>query len=80
MAFTSFYFLFFVALVICVYYAFPKNGRWLVLLAASYAFYLISSPRTFLFVIFTTVITFCGGRYIGKQNSEHKAYLSQHKE
>ena len=45
MAFTSFYFLFFVALVICVYYAFPKNGRWLVLLTASYAFYLISSPR-----------------------------------
>ncbi len=80
MAFTSFYFLFFVALVLCVYYAFPKKGRWLVLLAASYGFYLISSPRTFLFVIFTTVITFAGGRYIGRQNSEHKAYLAEHKE
>lgn len=79
MAFTSFYFLFFVALVLCVYYACPKKARWLVLLAASYAFYLISSPRTFLFVIFTTVITFCGGRYIGRQNRDHKAYLNEHK-
>lgn len=80
MAFTSFYFLAFLAVVICLYYAFPGKARWLVLLAASYAFYLISSPRTFLFLIFTTVITFCGGRYIGRQNSEHKAYLKEHKE
>ncbi|HIU26309.1 MAG TPA: MBOAT family protein [Candidatus Copromorpha excrementigallinarum] len=80
MAFTSFYFLIFAALVICVYYSVPKKGRWLALLAASYAFYLMSSPRTFLFVLFTTVITFFGGRYIGRQNSEHKAYLQEHKD
>ena len=53
MAFTSFfYFLAFLAVVICLYYAFPGKARWLVLLAASYAFYLISSPRTFLFFDF----------------------------
>ena len=62
MAFTSFYFLIFAALVICVYYSVPKKGQMLALLAASYAFYLMSSPRTFLFVLFTTVITFFGGR------------------
>ncbi len=80
MAFTSFYFLAFLAVVICAYYAFPSKVRWLVLLAASYIFYLISSPRTFLFLIFTTAVTFCGGRYIGKQSSEHKAYIKEHKE
>lgn len=80
MAFTSFYFLIFAALVIAVYYCVPKNVRWLVLLAASYAFYLMSSPKTFFFVLFTTVVTFFGGRYIGKRNSEHKAYLQEHRD
>lgn len=79
MAFTSFYFLAFLAGVIIAYYIFPIKYRWVILLAASYIFYLISSPKTFLFLIFTTLITFCGGRYIGKQNSGHKSYLQAHK-
>ncbi|NLD20588.1 MAG: MBOAT family protein [Clostridiales bacterium] len=49
-------------------------------MAASYAFYLISSPSTFVFVLLTTVVTFFGGRYIGQKNTEHKAYLAEHKE
>ncbi|MDO4544570.1 MAG: MBOAT family O-acyltransferase [Bacillota bacterium] len=80
MAFTSFYFLIFVAVCVGAYFVVPKKGRWLVLLVASYAFYLISSPRTFVFVLFTTVVTFFGGRYIGVQNTGHKAYLAAHKE
>lgn len=79
MAFTSFAFLVFVAVVVGAYFVTPIKGRWLVLLAASYAFYLISSPKTFVFVLFTTVITFYGGRYIGSQNAAHKAYLAEHK-
>ena len=69
MAFTSFYFLVFVLIVVFVYYVIPKAARWTVLLAASYVFYLISSPKTFVFVLFTTVITFLGGRYIGRKNT-----------
>ena len=80
MAFTSFYFLIFVAAVICVYYVAPRRYRWVVLLAASYAFYLISSARTFVFLLLTTIVTFFGGRYIGRQNTEHKKYLAEHKE
>ena len=49
------------------------------LLAASYVFYLISSPKTFVFILFTTVVTFFGGRYIGRLNTEHKEYLAAHK-
>ncbi|MFR7985639.1 MAG: MBOAT family O-acyltransferase [Clostridia bacterium] len=78
MAFTSFYFLVFVLIVVFVYYVIPKAARWTVLLAASYVFYLISSPKTFVFVLFTTVITFLGGRYIGRKNTEHKKYIEEH--
>lgn len=80
MSFTSFNFLIFVAIVVGAYYIAPSKLRWGILLAASYAFYLISSPKTFVFVLFTTVITFFGGKHIGKLNAEHKAYVAEHKE
>ena len=70
MAFTSFYFLIFIAAVVGCYYIVPQKVRWIVLLAASYAFYLISSPKTFVFILFTTVVTFFGGKYIGRLNNE----------
>ena len=79
MAFTSFNFLVFVAVVVAAYYITPIKYRWGTLLAASYAFYLISSPKTFVFVIFTTIITFFGGRWIGMQNDAQQAYLDEHK-
>ena len=56
MAFTSLNFLIFVIITVCVYYAVPSRWRWVELLFASYAFYLLSSPKTFIFVILTTVI------------------------
>jgi D-alanyl-lipoteichoic acid acyltransferase DltB (MBOAT superfamily) len=80
MAFTSFKFLVFVLAVVGLYYATPKKFRWAELLAASYAFYLISSPNTFVFLLLTTVTTFLGGRAIGKINNGHKAYLAEHKD
>lgn len=80
MAFTSFNFLVFIAAVVGAYYITPIKIRWITLLAASYAFYLISSPKTFVFILFTTIITFFGGRYIGRQNDWQKAYLAEHKD
>lgn len=79
MAFTSIYFLIFVLATVCVYYAVPIRCRWIVLLASSYAFYLMSSPNTFVFLLFTTAVTFFGGRYIGSCNDRHREYLEQHK-
>lgn len=77
MAFTSFYFLVFVLAVVCVYFAVPKTYRWGVLLLASYVFYLLSSPKTFLFLLFTTAVTFFGGKQISKKNTEYKDYIAQ---
>ncbi|MDD4200807.1 MAG: MBOAT family protein [Eubacteriales bacterium] len=80
MAFTSLNFLLFAAITISLYYIIPVKYKWMVLLIASYAFYLISSPKTFVFVLATTVITFFGGLYIGNCNTKHKEYIDQHKE
>lgn len=79
MAFTSLNFLIFALATIVLYYIAPVNWRWIVLLVASYVFYLISSPKTFVFVLLTTVITYFGGLYIGGCNIKHKAYMDEHK-
>ena len=79
MAFTSLNFLIFAIITVCVYYAVPSKWRWIELLIASYVFYLLASPKTFLFVILTTVVTFLGGLYIGNCNRDHKAFMEEHK-
>lgn len=66
MSFTSLNFLLFVALAVIIYFLVPLKHRWLVLLTASYAFYLISSPESFIFMLITTVSTFYGGLAMGK--------------
>ena len=80
MAFTSFDFLGFAALVVLAYYLFPRKTRWVALLLASYAFYLISSAQTLVFLVLTTVVTFIGGHFIGTENAKSKAYLAENKE
>lgn len=79
MAFTSFKFLVFALLTVSAYYSIPIKGRWLMLLFASYYFYIVSSPKTFVFILFTTMITFLCGKCIGRCNEEHKAFLTKHK-
>ena len=64
MAFTSFEFLIFAAIVVAAYYVCPKKVRWVLLLVASFAFYLLSSMKTFVFLLAATAITFFGGRMI----------------
>ncbi len=78
MELTSLYFLLFALCVAIAYFIVPKKIRWVVLLIASYAFYWISSPKTLAFMVFTTVVTFLGGLYLGRQNKKHKAYLAEH--
>lgn len=72
MAFTSFKFLIFVVICVAAYYVCPKKARWVVLLVASYAFYLLSSAKTFVFLLAATVITFFGGKVLGSINTQTK--------
>lgn len=76
MSFTSANFLFFVFLSACVYFLFPKERRWIVLLLSSYTFYLLSSPKTFIFVLFTTITTFYCGKAINSCEDDFRDQLA----
>ncbi len=55
MAYTSLKFFLFLAVVMLVYFRFPwKQHKWVVLLGASYFFYLLVSYRLVAYIVFTT--------------------------
>lgn len=58
MPFTSTGFILFVAVTALFYYAVPERRKWLVLLAASYAFYAIASYKALIFIVLTTTLSF----------------------
>ncbi|WP_269476875.1 MBOAT family O-acyltransferase [Hominibacterium faecale] len=80
MSFTSVGFILFIIVTAIVYFIVPLKVRWGILLLASYAFYLLSSPKTFVFVLITTVTTFFCGKYIGGFERQYKLYISENKD
>ena len=80
MSFTSLAFLIFVSVVVIAYYITPSKYRWIVLLAASYGYYLQASAKSFVFIVTTTVVTFFGAIYINNEDKKHKAYIAEHKD
>ena len=79
MSFTSFAFLVFVGCVTLVYYFTPVKYRWIVLLAASYGYYLQASAKSFAFILTTTIVTFYCALFIDKENKAQKQYLAENK-
>lgn len=77
MSYISLTFPLFVAVVFLLYFAAPLKWRWLVLLAASYAFYLLADLRSFLFIMIATLITFFAARIIGGIHAHTKHTLKQ---
>lgn len=77
MALNSLTFLVFLAGVVTVYYLVPKKFQWLVLLIASYGFYLSAGIPHVLYIIGTTIFTFLSSHLMqkmrDKQNAEIKA-------
>ena len=80
MAFTSLAFLIFVAAVVVVYYLTPSRYRWIVLLLASYGYYLQASAKSFAFIVTTTVVTFYTAKFIDRENKAQKAYLAENRD
>ncbi|MDR0489760.1 MAG: MBOAT family protein [Oscillospiraceae bacterium] len=70
MSFTSLWFLILVAAAVIIYYAAPLRFRWILLLLASYAFYVAGGWRTAFYLAFTTCLTYGAGIIIGKLNSD----------
>ena len=62
MTFTSFSFLLFVFLLLPLYYTVPKKWQWILLLAASYAFYLRAGMAYLSYILFTTCTTYGAAR------------------
>lgn len=79
MQFTSISFFVFVAVLLFVYYTVPKKLQWIILLAASYIFYLSAGIEYLFFILFTTITTFVAARIINARLLKQKAYLSEHK-
>lgn len=58
MSFISLYYLLFIFLVAIFYFILPKTKRWIVLLIASYIFYLINDLRSVIFLLVTTATVY----------------------
>ena len=80
MLFTSYTFIVFVAVLIALYYLFPKKAQWTLLLVASYFFYAFSGIENFAFIIFTTISCYFVARIIEKKKIKEDEYVAQNKE
>lgn len=61
MLFNSIGFMFFMPLVLVAYFCVPRRWRYILLLIASYFFYMCWSPKYAILIAFSTIITYIGG-------------------
>ncbi len=77
MSLTSFGFLLFLAAVVAVYYIVPKKIQWIVLLAASYGFYLSSGLDHAAYIVATTLFTYAAGRLMQRIRTSGQAQIAR---
>lgn len=80
MSYTSFGFLIFVCATMLVYFLLPnKKYQWIILLLASYVFYLFAGYRYVGFLILTTLTTYFAALFIDLALKKQKKVLKEHK-
>ncbi len=79
MLFTSYEFLGFLLIVFLLYYMVPKKAQWVLLLVASYVFYVCAGPTYWIYLLTTTITTYLAGIQIAKIGEQQSAYLKAHK-
>lgn len=72
MNFNSIEFLIFYCIVLLMYWIVPYKIRWILLLAASWYFYMSWNPKFLLLILSTTAVTFFCAREIEKTESKRK--------
>lgn len=72
MNFNSVEFLIFFPIILLLYYLLPQKARWVLLLAASYFFYMSWNPSLVWLILFTTFISYAGGLLIEKFSEKPK--------
>lgn len=75
MAFTSIEYLLFLPLIVALYYACPRAHRWLLLLVASYAFYMFWKPKYALIMAVLTIIDYVAGPLIYESKTQQRKLL-----
>lgn len=80
MSYTTLAFIIFILTVVLIYYLMPfKQYQWVVLLAASYVFYLFTGYKYAVFILFTTFSTYLAAVQIEKISLRSKAVLKEKK-
>ena len=77
MLFNSLEFLIFLPIVIIVYYILPHKFRWVLLLAASYYFYMAWNPKYIVLIVISTLVDYFAAIFMEKQKnkSRRKVFL-----
>jgi len=73
MIFNSLEFLIFLPIVFLLYWVVPHRFRWIVLLIASYFFYMYWNWRLVFLIVFTTLVSYLCGILLEKYNANKKA-------
>lgn len=69
MTFNSWQFLIFLPVVVLLYWVLPSKFRWIMLLIASYLFYLSWNVRLIFLILFTTAVSYLSGLIMQKTSS-----------
>ena len=79
MQITSFGFLLFAAVLLVAYYLIPKRGQWILLLAASYCFYLWAGIEYLGFILLTTLSTYAATMAMAATQDKQAKFLEENK-
>ena len=79
MQFTSVSFLLFATVLLAAYYLIPRKGQWILLLAASYVFYLWAGTQYLAFILFTTLSTYGATMLMDRNLGKQEKYLAENK-
>ena len=80
MSFVNTEFFVFIAIAVILYYIMPKKLQWIWLLILSYVYYLSFNVKAVVFILVTTLSTYCAGRLIEQIENRGKVYLEANKE
>ncbi|MBQ9032211.1 MAG: MBOAT family protein [Parasporobacterium sp.] len=76
---TTFRFFAFAILFIIVYFVVPKKVQWIVLLAASMAFYALAGVKNSFFILITSASTYAAARWIDHLTVSCNSFLKENK-
>ncbi len=79
MLFNSLQYVLFLPIVIGLYFLLPHKLRWILLLAASYFFYMCWNVSYAALIAISTVITFLSGYFISRENRKHEEAITDEK-